>query len=77
MAPSKFWIETHHLKGLFLSFQKIIIFDIGSTVGKLWLLKDVQLQPPSRLIEYDRNNLVMLRLGDDNITGYTGLTMCG
>ncbi len=23
-APMKFWIETHHLKGNFLSFQKII-----------------------------------------------------
>ncbi len=69
----------HHLKDLALSklSENPTIFDIGSTVGKLWLLKDVQLQPPSRSIEYDRNNLVMLRLGDDNITGYTGLTMCG
>ncbi len=40
-APTKCWIETHHLKGLFLSFQKII--KIRSTVFKLWLLKDVQL----------------------------------
>ncbi len=23
MAPNKYWIKTHHLKGLFLSFQKI------------------------------------------------------
>ncbi len=23
-APTKFWIETHHLKGIFLSFQNII-----------------------------------------------------
>ena len=25
-APMKFWIEIHHLKGIFLSFQKIVKF---------------------------------------------------
>ncbi len=38
-ARTKFWIENHN------------IFDIGSTVLKLWLLKDVQLHPhPLRFI---------------------------
>ncbi len=36
-APTKFWIETHHLKGLFNSkiSENHNIFDIGSTVLKL------------------------------------------
>ncbi len=45
----KFWIETYRLKGIFLSFQKIIKFlTLDQTVLKLWLLKDVQLQPDAR-----------------------------
>ncbi len=39
----KFWILTHHLKGIFLSFQKIINFLILDQRYKLWLLKDVEL----------------------------------
>ena len=35
-------------EGVFLSFQKII--KIGSLILKLWLLKDVQLQPPCLII---------------------------
>ncbi len=42
-GPTKFLIETHHLKGLFM-------FDNGPTVLKLWLLTDVELPPLSRLI---------------------------
>ena len=45
---TKFWIWTHHLKRLFLSFQEII--KLVKLIPKLWLLKDVQL-PPLYLIK--------------------------
>ena len=45
--PTKLWIETHHRKGLFLSFQKILKFlRLDKRLLKLWLLKDVELSPP-------------------------------
>ncbi len=61
---NKLWPRQHFglkhiiiiMKGLFLSFQKIIKkkFDIGSTVLKLWLLQDMfQIELPTVLTQTD------------------------
>ena len=70
-APTKFWIWLHHLKGLFLSFQKNIKLDQRNSSYGCWKMFNSTPPPARNLIISMVRGLFILEFRWPNVKNFT------